>query len=361
MSEGGAAAGDVWTVPHDQTLSLVLTRRHVRLQACMRQAPAWLISELLSKFPESAYLATNLEELPLHLAVDKDCGPAVVNLIIVANWKAIIMQDRAGRTPLDIMAREELLKLDDYRVVYESLGRCHKTYMEIQKASQEAQAALKRKQKITFNAVSKRHQEELKAEHDKQARIREEVEDLKAQLDDMVEVNRAKDHHLKKHQQEKDTFFNTIRDLEEQVVGLQRALESEKSEVRNLLAKVDQKERELEDRDHQLDVLSNDLKNIVVSNETDVIEALIETEQSMRTMVSNQIALQKLLTSKSKNLTNLLKQRGIPMPREEIQARTQQHGREEEEKKVEEDPAESDAASAAMMAAAMAALKHVTP
>jgi chromosome segregation ATPase len=336
-------------------------------QACMRQAPAWFISELLSKYPESAYMATNLDELPLHLAVDKDCGPEVVNLIIVANLTAIVAQDQAGRTPIDIMNRDELLQLEEYRVVYESLGRCHKTYMELQKASQEEQASIKRKHKATFNAVSKRHQEELKAENDKKAKLRDEIEDLKAQLGDMLEVNKAKDHHLKKNQQEKERWMDTVRDLEAQVLSLQRSLQSEKNQIQELQLKLQQKDENLNHKQDQIDVISNDLRNIVVSNETDVIEALIETEQSMRKMVSNQIALQKLLTSNSKNLTEVLKQRGIRMPREEIQARTQQEidralAEEEDEKKVDDpDPVETEAASAAMMAAAMAALQPVTP
>lgn len=311
------------------------------------------MAELLSQFPESAYLETNLGELPLHLAVDKACAPEVVNLIIVANWRAIVSQDQAGRTPLDIIDRSELMQFEDYRIVYDSLSRCHKTYMEVQKAAQEEQAALKRKQKATFSAVSKRHQEEIRSEQDKQVKLRDDMEELKLQMENLKEVSTAKDHQIKKHQKERQRWMDSIRDLENKVAGLNRELESEKGQIKVLLYKIEQKEKEIHDKETKIEVLSKDLRSIAFSNETDIVECLAETEQCMRTMVSSQIALQKLLAAKSKDLNSLLKQRGIHLPNV-----TKSLDETQEEKKIESDPeVESEQANVAMMAAAMAALQ----
>ena len=324
----------------------------------MKRAPAWLVSELLSKYPESACMTTSLGEYPLHLAVDKACAPEVVNLIIVANWKAIVAQDQAGRTPVDIIDdRSELLQIEDYRIIFESLNRCHKTYLSIQKSAQEEKAALKRKQKATFNAVSKRHQEEIKTEHDKQTKLHGDVEDLKKEIENMKELAKAKDDQIQKHLQEKDRWMAIIRELESKETGLRGELESEKGQRKVLLNKIDEKEEEIHRKDTKIKLLSKDLRSIAVSNETDILDALIETEQSMRTMVSNQIALQNLLSSKSTGLQDLLKQRGIPVPKLEIQPPEEP----QEEKSIQHDDAiEHDAASAAMMAAALVALKPTT-
>jgi chromosome segregation ATPase len=311
------------------------------------------VAELLSLFPESAYLETNLGELPLHLAVDKVCAPEVVNLIIVANWRAIVSQDQAGRTPLDIIDRSELMQFEDYRIVYDSLTRCHKTYMEVQKTAQEEQVALKRKHKATYNAVTKRHQEEIRSEQEKQAKLRDEMEELRRQMEGMKEISTAKDHQIKKHQKERQRWMDSIRDLENKVAGLNRELESEKGQVKVLSYKIEQKEQEIHDKETRIEVISKDLRSVANSNETDIMECLAETEQSMRAMVSSQIALQKLLTTKSKGLTSLLKQRGIPLPNAK-----KCPSEFEEEKKIEADPeVESEQASAAMMAAATAALQ----
>jgi hypothetical protein len=311
------------------------------------------VAELLSQFPESAYLETNLGELPLHLAVDKACAPEVVNLIIVANWRAIVSQDQAGRTPLDIIDRSELMQFEDYRIVYDSLTRCHKTYMEVQKAAQEEQAALKRKHKATYSAVSKRHQEEIRGEQDKQAKLRDDMEELRQQLEGMKEGNTAKDHQIRSHQKERQRWMDSIRDLENKVAGLNRELDSEKAQIKGLLHKLEQKDKEIHDKETRIQVLSKDLRSVANSNETDIMECLAETEQSMRTMVSSQIALQKLLAAKSRDLNSLMKQRGIP-----LQVVTKLQDESKDEKKIEAEPEiESAQANAAMMAAATAALQ----
>ena len=321
----------------------------------MRRAPAWLVSELLSNYPESACMTTSLGEYPLHLAVDKACAPEVVNLIIVANWKAIVAQDQVGRTPLDIIDRTELLQIEGNRIIFESLKRCHKTYMEIQKSAKEEKAILIRKQKATSNAVSKRHQEDVKAEQYKQAKLEEDIEDLKMEINDMRELTKAKDHQIQKHVLAKNRWMETIKELETKEAGQRRELETERAQIKVILFKIEQKEEEIQRKGTKIDVLSKDLRSIAVSNETDVMESLIETEQSMRTMVSNQIALQKLLSSKSRGLKTLLKQRGIAVPDVNTQASQQEP---QEEKSMHGDGVmHDDAASAAMMAAALLALQ----
>jgi len=322
----------------------------------MRRAPAWFVSELLSKYPESACMRTNLGEYPLHLAVDKACFPEVVNLIIVANWNAIVSQDQAGRTPLDIVDREELLQTDDYRIIFESLGRCHKTYMDIQKATHAEKVALTRKQKLTFNAVSKRHQEELKVENGKQAKLQKDVEDLKKEIENMKELTNNKDHQIQKHMQQKDIWLAGIRELENKEACQRRELESERTQVKNLLYTIERKEDEIHGKDAHIHVLSKDLRSIAISNETDIMESLI-VEQSMRTMVSNQITLQKLMSSKSRSLKSLLKQRGIAVPKIDNNQQMSEEKSTHDDDDDDDDFVEDDAASAAMMAAALVALQ----
>jgi hypothetical protein len=325
----------------------------------MRRAPAWLVSELLSAFPESSSLTTNSLEYPLHLAVDKGCAPEVVNLIIVANWNAIVAQDHAGRTPLDIIDHAELLKIEGNKVIFESLKRCHTTYTEIQKAAREEKATLIRKQKAKSNAVSNRHQEELNKEHAKQGKMEEEIEKLKTEINSVRELAQDKERGIQKHIVAKNRFLETIRDLEVKNDRQQRQLKTEQAQIKVLLYKIKQKEGEIHRKNTKIDVLSKDLQNIVVSNETDIMESLMETEQSMRTMVSTQIALQKLLSSKSKGLKTVLKQRGISVP-DMHKPKALEEQQPQKEKKMQDDDdnaMQEAAASAAMMAAAMAALQ----
>ena len=132
-----------------------------------------MVSALLSSFPESASRSTQFGELPLHLAVECGAAPEVVNLLIVANWEGIVECDQSGRTPVDILSSSDLLAQEDHRVVHESLTRCYAAYTSFQKAALEEQSAIKKKHKATFSAVKRRHEEELKREHEKQDEIRQ--------------------------------------------------------------------------------------------------------------------------------------------------------------------------------------------
>ena len=325
----------------------------------MRRAPAWLVSELLSAYPESSSLTTNRGELPLHLAVDKACAPEVVNLIIVANWEAIVAQDQAGRTPLNILDHTELLEIEVNKVIFESLKRCHKTYMELQRVAREEKAALMRKEKAKSNAVSTKHQKEMKAEQLKLTKAKQEIEKLKTETASFRAFAEEKDHETQKHILAKTRYMETIRDLKAKEAVLHRQLESERTQIKLLSFKLEERDEEIQRKTTKIEVLSKDLKSISLSNETVIMDSLMEAEQSMRSMVSTQIALQKLLSSKSEGLKTLLTQRGIEIP--DARALEGDEAREEKSDGDEDphDPPEIDdaAASAAMMAAATAALQ----
>ena len=83
--------------------------------------------------------------------------------------------------------------------------------------------------------------------------------------------------------------------------------------------------------------------------------SIFKIEQSMRKMVSLQIALQKLLTFKSEGLKSALIQRGIDIPHTQTIAEEK-----EEEKSLGEQSdycMDGEVVNAAMVAAASAALK----
>lgn len=324
-------------------------------EACIRRAPVWLISELLSAFPESSSLSTNHGELPLHLAVDKACAPEVVNLIIVANWNAIVARDHAGRTALDIITHDEMLIFDSTKVVFENLKRCHETYMAIQKSVRDEKTILIRKQTAQTHLLTTRHQEELKKKEAQNVKLLKETELLKNQIKYTADQTQEKDEAFQKHVIVHKKCVQTIVELEEKVAQQNAALEREKALAKELQRKLKQKEKEIQSKNLQIDTLSNDLQNVVTSNETEILDSLIQTEQSMREMVSAQIALQKLMASKSEGLKSILTQRGIDIPQKQTVAEEK-----EEEKSLEEQDGfvvDGEVINAAMVAAATAALK----
>lgn len=298
-------------------------------------------------------MTTKYDALPLHLAIEFGTTPEVVNLLVVANWSAIVTPDQSGRIPTDILDRNELLQLDEHRIIHESLTRCYKAYTSMQKAAQEEQSLIKRHHKAQFTAISKRHQDELKREGDKQEEIREEVRYLESIIEDMKVVEEAKDHQLRKFQQEKIRWMDHVDKLEEIAEDLTKKLEVESEKVKALLQTIEEKDKDIETKEARIELLSNDVRDISVMYDGEVMDSLIATEESMRVMVSNQIGLQKHLAGQANGLKALLRTRGIPMP-EELDI----YGYEEEGKyqHPEETMGTRDAAEAVVVAA-MAALQ----
>jgi hypothetical protein len=81
-----------------------------------------------------------------------------------------------------------------------------------------------------------------------------------------------------------------------------------------LLITINQKGKTLQKKEKEIDILSNYLRRILVNNKTDVLECLAKAEKSMQDMVSKQIALQNMLTEKTKGLHSLLLTCEIFMP-----------------------------------------------
>jgi myosin heavy subunit len=302
---------------------------------------------------------TQFGELPLHLAVESGAAPEVVNLIIVANWGAIVAQDQSGRIPTEILDTMELLQIDDHRIVHESLIRCYKAYTRMQKVAQEEQSVIKKKHKAEFSALTRRHQQELKREQDKQEDIRNDVIALESRIEDMKEVEHAKDHAIRKFQREKDLWLDQIESLGEMIESLREQLSEEKKNVEDLIGTIKEKDEEILARDDNIEMLSNDLRNVAVMHDDQVMESLIATERSMRAMVSSQITMQKNLTGQANGLKALLIARGISLPDGELLESDTQG---EEKCPYQEEGLDATEATNAVVAAAVAALlKPPTP
>lgn len=341
------------TGTENTTFTWSMWRRLPIHEACRRQAPAWLVSSLFSAFPESAYLTTQFGELPLHLAVESGAAPEVVNLTMVANWGAIVTPDNSGRIPTDILDRGELLLLDDHRIVHESLLRCHRGYIDMQKAAQEEQDNLREKHKEKMIAVHRQHQEVLKKEQDKQEEIRMEVSSLKIQIERMKETQSEKERLLAESQRETRAWKDEVLSLQSTIEQLRHQLMEEKQKVASLTEELEDRDEDISHRDEFIDCLSNDLRAVCLMHDEELMESVRNAEKNMRAMVSSQIALQKQLAGQTSGIKALLKSRGIDLP--SISA-SSSFGPSEKATQNEEKVDPNDVANA-LAAAAMAALK----
>ena len=97
------------------------------------------------------------------------------------------------------------------------------------------------------------------------------------------------------------------------------------------------------------------VQNVVMIQEEEVASSLLETERSMRKMVSNQIALQKQLIGQTKGLKSLLVKRGIGV--RTVAQTPNKSSQEEKDTHSTEEVMDTSKAASAVMAAAAAALQ----
>lgn len=289
------------------------------------------------------------------MAVESGAAPEVVNLIMVANWEAIVTPDNSGRIPTDILDRGELLMLDDHRIVHESLSRCHLAYSKMQKITQEEQGSLQRKHKAQMTTVKRQHQEALRKDKQKQDELTRQVEMLKSKITDIECIESAKESSAQESQVEMRVWKEKVQSLTATVELLQEELLNERKKLNAVVDDLEEKDHQLRGRDEVIQVLSNDLRNVSLMHDEDLMESVRSAEHTMRAMVSSQIALQKQLAGNANGLKALLSARGIE-PRS-IAADRQQ----EEKDSLQEDPVDPTDAASALAAAAMAALKPAHP
>lgn len=290
-----------------------LWRRLPLHEACRRQAPAWFISLLLSIYPVAAKQRTQFGELPLHLAVECGSPPEVVNLLIVSYWPALTCTDQGGRTPLNILTDQEMLSMEDHKVVYESLSRSMETYQQIMNRHEMDLESLKATHATGLAAIRKQHDDDLQVEQDQQEKLVQEVERLRGLLRD-VEITEQK----KAKRIEEATASNEA--LQKQVQTLQDDLKHEQKRYQNQSQRVQVLEKTVKERSVKIDSLNKkiaqlqkDLQEIGSWQDQNLHAKINASEETMQVMVEHFCGLTEALAFQNEKVRRTLAARGIPI------------------------------------------------
>lgn len=208
-------------------------------------------------------MKTQHDELPLHQAVEFGAAPEVVNLMVVANWEAIVTRDKLGRAPLDILAENVIIGKEERRIIEECLHRCYISYNNVQNSARKKDQKIQREGKEENFAPPSPHQDNLEKK----------VEALESMVNDLRELVHAKD------------------------------------------VKIQRLQKDAANRESRIDELSTDLRNVAQIYDRDMRDSLDATEQSMRVMVGAQIALKKQIAGQAQGLQALIEARQINLPK----------------------------------------------
>jgi len=293
----------------------------------------------------------------LHLAVESGGAPEVVNLILVANWEGIVSRDNSGRTPVDILDQcGEAIPPEDHRFIHESLVRCRKTYLQLQQKFQEEQKDLQKKQDGQMSILEQQHQESLKQEHEKRTALVTDLGTREQTIEELIKFDQEKDALLLEANTEIASLRDEVDALTQMISKLRDELLQGLSHIDSLENELQEREKDIVNRDEFIECLAADLRAISAVHEHDVAESLQASETAMRAMVTSQITLQKQLTEQATNIKTLLNFRGIALPPEETMESSSSSEQEEKDEPVE--PAvDCSEVALALKAAAFEALK----
>ncbi|KAL7576065.1 hypothetical protein ACA910_000849 [Epithemia clementina (nom. ined.)] len=316
----------------ETTFGWSLWRRLPLHEACRRQAPAWLISALLSVHPSAAEQTTQFGELPLHLAVECGAPPEVVNLLVVTHWHGIMATDQSGRTPLEILQDSEMLAMEDHQVVFESLTRSQETYQTILEEHQEEIKGIKVRHAAGLVAIRQQHDEDLQQEQEQQEKLLAEVERLKTFVDDAKISNKKDLDQIQQLTQAVSIEKTNLAQLQEQLnveiaAGVQKA-----TRVAKLEQEVASKNKEIAALKSQVQDLQGDLQRIAGWQQDVLARQINNTEESMQTMVEQFVGLVDLLSNQGQRMASVLKSRNITPP----PPKPKQSSRKKDEKKESE-------------------------
>jgi hypothetical protein len=298
----------------ETTFNWALWRRLPIHEACRREAPAWLISALLSAFPESSKSATQFGELPLHLAVECGAPPEVVNLLVAAHWLGITAVDQSGRTPLEILNDTEMLAMEDHKVVFDSLTRSQQTYDEIIKRHENEVDVMQREHAAGLVGIRQQHDGDLHLEQEQQDKLVAEVDRLKELLATAKQTNEVQQSHVDTVNSAESSWRYKNEMLKKRVSELEAQNQQETDRVRSLEQVIELKDHEVSLLEGRIFGLSLDLQNIASGQQKAMVSRVHETEQRIHDMVESFVSLRNELEDQSNDTKSLLKDRGICLP-----------------------------------------------
>jgi hypothetical protein len=298
----------------ETTFNWALWRRLPIHEACRREAPAWLISALLSAFPESSKSPTQFGELPLHLAVECGAPPEVVNLLVAAHWLGITAVDQSGRTPLEILNDTEMLAMEDHKVVFDSLTRSQQTYDEIIKRHETEVDVMQRDHAAGLVGIRQQHDGDLQLEQEQQDKLVAEVDRLKELLAAANQTNEIQQSKTDAVNSADSAWRHKNQLLKKRVSDLNSRNQQETDRVRSLEQVIELKDHEISLMEGRVYELSVDLQNIAAWQQKELARSLDGTEQRIHDMVESFVSLRNQLDDQSGGMKSLLKERGIYLP-----------------------------------------------
>mmetsp|Transcript_8792 Transcript_8792/g.9726 ORF Transcript_8792/g.9726 Transcript_8792/m.9726 type:complete len:455 (+) Transcript_8792:22-1386(+) len=284
-------------------------------EACRRQAPAWMIAALLRAYPESVAAVTQFGELPLHCAVECAATPEVVNLLLVNHCEGILTPDTSGRTPLQIVAKEDTdIDTEDQFHIQNSLKSAH-DYLIASNSRWENKIE---SMKVQYEDVMRRkemvYHDNIRVERDVQVQLEKKLAQMKGHVVQVSDERNSLEQSLSKHHVQKEEWQEVLEKKEETLDEVKLILKKEREESCHLRAVINSRDSLVESLRNRVAILEDDLIKITLLQRDSIGEASRQADEVIQAMLESQQILQGQLEGQTKGLEMLIEQRGLELP-----------------------------------------------
>lgn len=300
-------------------------------EACRREAPAWMVSAVLSAHPTAVCQTTLFGELPLHVAVKCSASPAVVNLLLVSYWPAIVATDQTGRTPLQILHEAEVADIREQETVYESLVRAQHTWSVLHHDHAMDMKSQHEQHQRTIQDIQRQHHREMRQKEEALEQIQKYTDQLEERLKSSSQQESKLHAQLDSMEEQGLVAKEHVKDLQTRVLELAQAKQNEAQTVQNMKLSITRHQIEQETKDKQIKELQTSLQLLTAFQESLVKQRLQDSREKAKSMMDSFDSLHSLLDENRTNMGALLGQLGI----EALKLR--QPGKFEDEKKLDTD------------------------
>jgi len=284
-------------------------------EACRRQAPAWMIALLLRAYPESVAAVTQFGELPLHCAVECAATPEVVNLLLVSHYEGILTCDTSGRTPLQIVAKEEInIDAEDHYHIQNSLKSAHDYLIASNNQWENKIESMKLQYEEVMMRKETVYHDNIRIQRDIQLQLQQKLAQMQGRVSQVSDERNSLEQNLSRHHVQKEEWQEVLEKKEETLEGVKVILKEERKESRRLTAEIGSRDDLVESLRKRITILEDDLIKIALLQRDCIGEALQQADEDIQVMLESQQVLQGQLEGQTRGLEILVGIRGLKLP-----------------------------------------------
>lgn len=258
---------------------------------------------------------TQFGELPLHCAVECGATPEVVNLLLVNNYEGILACDASGRTPAQILKKDEsTMDPNDYYHIQDSLTSAHDYLSHSNEKWEKKVEEIKLQHDKEMKQKETSFEEQTAAERKVIVHLQKKLSQSEGRVIQVRDERNSLEKTVSSHQLQREEWQEVLQQKQGNMAEMEKKLAEERRETERLRNVINDRDALVGSLQKRISMLEGDLRNVAVLQRDVIGATLQQVESDLRIMVESQQILQGQLKGQTRGLEVLASTRGIEIP-----------------------------------------------